>query len=686
MLVAAAVDRAAHDALLATAIDAHNGTIVERGHDHAVMATFASAADAVGAAVALQQAGHEHDVELRVGVSVGDVGTEQDGVIVGGAVVEASRLCAAAQPTEILTAQTVRELALGRGGFTYEPMGDLVLGDLPDPVAACRVQWEPLPGPTASVPFPRALAGGFTTPYVGRTALLDPSGRRGAAAQAGTPGAVLLAGEPGVGKTRTAAEAGAARPRPTAPSSSTAAATKAWARRTSRSSRRSTGTRAHATPVGTLGRLPGELIRLLPDLGRPRRRTCPRRSPATPAPRSTGCSRRPRRGSSTRPETTGLLLVLDDVHWATKPTLLLTLHVLRAASASVCAGCSCSSPTATPTSTGPTRSSTLLGDLRRLPAVERAPVDNLTEAEVVALMEASAGHAMDEAGRALGRRGVRRDRGQPVLRRRGPAPPDRDRCDPPDGRPLGATADIGHARHSRRCPRRRGPPAVAPVGPRANDVLSPGVGARPRGSMSTCWSRSAMTARCGARRARRSGAGPTGRGDRCRPLPLLPRARAHHAVRGVVGDAPPPVAPPHRRCAREAATVDDVVALAYHCAEGGPDGGDFGRAVHYGLAAAEQSLAARAFADAEDRFRRSARVARGRRRRVDPRATSRRAGAASASANATRATRSSARRCSTRRGEPLDVGRHRICSCAPCSPTAAAWPASSARSTTSASS
>src|SRR5205823_4459614 len=42
----------------------------------------------------------------------------------------------------------------------------------------------------------------------------------------------------------------------------------------------------------------------------------------------------------------------------------------------------------------------------------------------------------------------------------------------------------------------------------------------------------------------------------------------------------------------------DVVALAYHAAEGG----DTERALRYGLAAAEQSLADRAFADAEDRF------------------------------------------------------------------------------------
>jgi tetratricopeptide (TPR) repeat protein len=47
----------------------------------------------------------------------------------------------------------------------------------------------------------------------------------------------------------------------------------------------------------------------------------------------------------------------------------------------------------------------------------------------------------------------------------------------------------------------------------------------------------------------------------------------------------------------------DVRALAYHCTEAGPDGGELSRAVKYSLAAAEEALAARAFADAEERFR-----------------------------------------------------------------------------------
>jgi hypothetical protein len=60
----------------------------------------------------------------------------------------------------------------------------------------------------------------------------------------------------------------------------------------------------------------------------------------------------------------------------------------------------------------------------------------------------------------------------------------------------------------------------------------------------------------------------------------------------------------HRRVAEalEKLQSDDVVALAYHYVEAGPDGGLMTRAVHYTLSAGEQALAARALADAEARF------------------------------------------------------------------------------------
>ena len=72
--------RRAHDALVDDAVVGHGGTVV-KGLGDGVMATFASAPEAVAAAVAIQQAVYLHArrepdqaFSLRVGVSVGDVG------------------------------------------------------------------------------------------------------------------------------------------------------------------------------------------------------------------------------------------------------------------------------------------------------------------------------------------------------------------------------------------------------------------------------------------------------------------------------------------------------------------------------------------------------------------------------------------------------------------------------------
>jgi hypothetical protein len=71
--------RRVHDGLLAEAIGAHRGTVV-KGLGDGAMASFASAADAVAAAVTIQQAIERHNrhtpdhgLAVRVGVSVGDV-------------------------------------------------------------------------------------------------------------------------------------------------------------------------------------------------------------------------------------------------------------------------------------------------------------------------------------------------------------------------------------------------------------------------------------------------------------------------------------------------------------------------------------------------------------------------------------------------------------------------------------
>ncbi len=596
--------RRRHDDLLTQTITNNGGTVV-KGLGDGLMATFAAAADAVAAAVAIQQAVYAEPFEIRIGLSIGDVSVENDDVF-GVPVVEASRLCGIATAGEILAAELVRALARGRGGFVFEPMGDLELKGLPEPVPSARVIWEPLIDTTAAaddedgVPVPAALLSGISATYVGRPALiekLDDYWRR--TTETGTARAVLLAGEPGVGKTRTAAELarhvhqqnglvlyGRCEEGLGAPYQPFVEALDWYT--------------SYATADPTLGRLPGDLARLMPDLGS---RVAGLAAPMASDPGSEEHRLFEATTSwlielANQNRNAGLMLVLDDLHWATKPTLLLTLHLLRAASEQGARLL----VVVTYRDTDIDRAhplSGVLADLRRLPTVERAPVDNLTEVEVIALMEISAGHEMDEAGLALAAAIYAETEGNPFfitevlrhlidtggVRREGQrwVPGDADRLTIPEG-----VRDVIGRRLSR-------------LSPQANEVLSTGavmgreldVGVLV--ALSDVGEDAVLDALDEAVRARL--VEETG----------VDRFRfAHALVRTTLYDEL--TATRRRRAHRRIADVleklhpGDVVSLAYHCAEGGPVGGDISRAVHYGLAAAEESLASRAFADAEVRF------------------------------------------------------------------------------------
>ena len=120
--------RREHDRSLIDAAEANGGTVV-KGLGDGVLVMFAGAAEAVAAGVAMQRAidlhaRNEHlQLAIRVGISAGDV-TLEDGDCFGAPVVEASRLCGAADGGHILVAEVVRVLARGRGGHELTPVGD----------------------------------------------------------------------------------------------------------------------------------------------------------------------------------------------------------------------------------------------------------------------------------------------------------------------------------------------------------------------------------------------------------------------------------------------------------------------------------------------------------------------------------------------------------------------------------
>ncbi|HUR72929.1 MAG TPA: AAA family ATPase [Sporichthya sp.] len=393
--------RRTHDRLVTGAIEAKRGHLVKNLGD-GMMATFAGASDAVAAAVTIQQALELHSrsgssgvpLNVRIGISAGDVSFE-DSDCFGTPVIEAARLCAAADGGQILVSDVVRALAGTAGGHRLVPVGALELKGLSAPVSTCEVAWEPA-GEARKVvlPLPSVVVG-VGRIFVGREEELTRLRQRWKEASAGNRRLTVVGGEPGVGKTRLAA---------------------ALAQQLHAEGALVLGGRCDedlgvpyqpfvealrlyvtsASAVG-LGRHAGELPRLVPELAE--------LAPGLPEPlRSDPETERYRLfdavaawlGNISAEQT--VLLVIDDLHWAAKPTLLLLRHILRSAE-----------PlrlliVATYRDTDLGRRHPLLellADLPRLDEAERLPLTGLDVPGVIAFMEQAAAHSLDEEGVAL---------------------------------------------------------------------------------------------------------------------------------------------------------------------------------------------------------------------------------------------------------------------------------------------
>ncbi len=319
--------RQRHFELLRGAIAEHRGAEVKNLGD-GLMVVFGSALDAVDAAVGMQQAVAGTNVQLRVGLNVGEPFREADDYF-GSPVVVASRLCDAATGGQILASDVVRALVASRGTATFHDAGYLALKGIPDPVAAWEVGWEP-PVTASRLPLPPALDTGQRVPFVGRHAEQDVLIRDWKAAKDGRRTVSLLAGEPGIGKTRLASQLAA--------HAHEQGATVLFGRADEESLVpyqpfvEAIDHIVRETPPDELRALIGDaapdLARLIPHLHE--------RLPGTPeAMRSEPETERYRVFEAVRAlfaaltEAAPVVLVLDDLHWADKPTLLLLHHLLR---------------------------------------------------------------------------------------------------------------------------------------------------------------------------------------------------------------------------------------------------------------------------------------------------------------------------------------------------------------------
>ncbi|HMC80223.1 MAG TPA: BTAD domain-containing putative transcriptional regulator, partial [Acidimicrobiia bacterium] len=395
--------RRRHFRLLREAVSARGGNEVKSLGD-GLMVAFASPLAAVGCAVAVQQAverdnrRHSGALAVRVGLHAGEPLSEDDDYF-GTPVVVAKRLCDRAEGGQILASALVRALVGSRGAHTFCDLGDLTLKGLDDPVAACEVVWSvPEQGEVAGqLPLPVPMQREESFPVVGRSGELERLEVAWKEASSGQRSLVLVAGEPGIGKTRLAFEA---------------------ARRAHGEGAivlfgrcdeglgvpyqpfvEALSTYVRQTPMPALGRLAGELVRLVPDVTD--------RVDGLPPPLCSDPETERYRlfdavaaWLAAASETAPVVLVVDDLHWATRATLFLLRHLVRSAEQLrllVVVTYRDTEPDFAPEAADATV------DLLRRPGVARIALCGLDEAGVEAFMESRARHELDDDARALAR-------------------------------------------------------------------------------------------------------------------------------------------------------------------------------------------------------------------------------------------------------------------------------------------
>jgi class 3 adenylate cyclase/tetratricopeptide (TPR) repeat protein len=414
---AADVLRRDHFSHLREALASTGGTEIKTIGD-SLMASFAGASDALAGAVAMQRSVDRHNrrvadsrLEMRVGVSVGDAAYE-DGDWFGTPVVEASRLCAAATGGQILVSDLVRALAGTRHQIELRSIGPRELKGLAEPLTVCEAVWERSTGEVA-VPLPAFLEVAASFPFSGRSAELERITGLWKESAEGSRRVVLVSGEPGIGKTRLVTElCRVAHDR---------GATVLWGRCDeelgvpyepfAEALRQYAATVEPERLRAEIGPLGGELTRIIPDLAA--------RVPGLAEPLQGEPDAERHRLFESVVDLLGemsvaapVVLVLDDVHWADKPTLLLLRHVLRA-----------TVPLrllviATYRDTDLDRShplSDVLADLRREAGVERLDLHGLDVDGVSTLMEATAGHELGEEAHNLAQALVDETEGNPFF-------------------------------------------------------------------------------------------------------------------------------------------------------------------------------------------------------------------------------------------------------------------------------
>ena len=134
-----------HERITREALNAHGGSEVKTMGD-GFMASFGSAQKALECAISLQQAfaarneSADEPISVRIGLNAGEP-IEEDGDLFGATVNLAARIAARAAGGEILVADTVRGLCLGKG-FLFAERDAVALKGFEEPVRLFEVRWR----------------------------------------------------------------------------------------------------------------------------------------------------------------------------------------------------------------------------------------------------------------------------------------------------------------------------------------------------------------------------------------------------------------------------------------------------------------------------------------------------------------------------------------------------------------
>ncbi len=392
--------RQTHFRLLRGAVAASGGTEVKNLGD-GLMVMYSSPSRALSGAAGMLQAIEHHNrsadepLGVRIGISAGEA-VEEDDDFFGDPVVEAARLCAAAQGGQILAADLVRLMVGRHATQSFVELGALELKGLPEPVDVVEVLWEPATV-AGSVPLPGRLVGAATDALFGffgraaELAVVDEAMKRANTSRRCQ--VVFVAGEAGMGKTalvaqiaRTAHSEGAVVLFGHA-DEDLGVAYQPWIEALKLLVRDSDPT--------LVGELPSAqrvaLARLVPEVGGDGRVADPDMErllllEATSELLAAASQRSP------------VLVVLDDLHWADTASLQLLRHVISSTTPmNMTIAC-----TYRDTDLGRGDPLTkLLADMHREANVTRLPLAGLEDNELVELLAAAAGHELDEDGVGL---------------------------------------------------------------------------------------------------------------------------------------------------------------------------------------------------------------------------------------------------------------------------------------------